>query len=67
MRGSLNVCDYDGDALHFLSIKEMDLVPKLMRIHPRAMLLCGEEAGISGDIHITNQAALALNEWLFEL
>ena len=59
--------DYDGDALHFLSIKEMDLVPKLMRIHPSAMLLCGEEAGISGDIHITNQAALALNEWLFEL
>lgn len=59
--------DYDGDAMYSTPIKEMDMVPTLMRIHPCVAALGGDSPGISGDICITKQAAINLNCWLNDL
>ena len=50
--------------MHLLFIKEMDMVEKLMKIHPKNVLLASADALISSDILITTQAAIALNGWL---
>ena len=56
--------DFDGDAMHLLFIKEMDMVPQLMKIHPMSVLLASADALISPDVQITTQAAIAVNSWL---
>lgn len=53
--------DFDGDEMHLLSIKEMGIVPELMKIHPSRVLLGSADSLISADTRITTQAAQALN------
>ena len=50
--------------MHVLFIKEMDIVNKLMKIHPKNVLLASADSLISADVQITTQAAIALNGWL---
>ena len=52
------------DAMHLLFIKEMGLVPELMKIHPKNVLLASSDSLVSSDVQITTQAALAVNAWL---
>jgi len=56
--------DFDGDAMHILCIKEMGIVPELMKIHPANVLVASADSLISADVQITTQAAIALNGWL---
>jgi len=56
--------DFDGDAMHILFIKEMGMVPELMKIHPANVLVASADSLISSDVQITTQAAIALNGWL---
>ena len=58
--------DFDGDAMHLVFIKEMGEVQRWMHIHPTNVLLSADDVLISSDIQITDQAALALNDWLFD-
>lgn len=58
--------DFDGDAMHVLSIKETDMLADLMKLHPSIIMLGGDRPGISGDITITKQEAINLNAWLMD-
>lgn len=70
--------DFDGDAMHLLVIKEMDMLATLMRMHPSMVILAGPELGwtdtsekkpfivLTGDIAITKQEAINLTAWLEE-
>lgn len=58
--------DFDGDAMHLLFLKEMEEAARFMHIHPTNVLLTADDVLISSDIQITDQAALALNAWLFD-
>lgn len=58
--------DYDGDAMHVVSIKEMNMVPHLMSLHPMMLMLNSDSAGISTAVSLTKQAVVNLNCWLFE-
>ena len=50
--------------MHLLNIKEMDMLPDLMRLHPSVIMIGGDSPGISGDVAITKQEAINLNAWL---
>jgi len=50
--------------MHILFIKEMGMVPELMKIHPANVLVASADSLISSDVQITTQAAIALNGWL---
>lgn len=52
------------DAMHGLVIKTLSLVPSLMNMHPANVLLAGNEIGITSDVMITKEAAIALNCYL---
>jgi len=52
------------DAMHLLFIKEMDMVPQLMKIHPANVLVASADSLVSADVQITTQAAIAVNGWL---
>ena len=52
------------DAMHGLVIKMLSLVPSLMNMHPANVLLAGNEIGITSDVMITKEAAIALNCYL---
>lgn len=47
-------------------IKEMDMVPQLMTIHPRTTLLGAANVGLSPDIDITIESRLAIQSWLID-
>lgn len=47
--------------MHGLAIKELQIVPKLMNMHPANVLLAGDDIGITSDVMITKEAAIALN------
>lgn len=55
-----NVSDYDGDAMNGVSIKELQMIPALMNMHPANVLLAGDDIGITSDVMITKEAAIAL-------
>ena len=50
--------------MYMLAIKEMDMLPVLMKLHPSCVMVGGESPGISGDITITKQEAINLTAWL---
>ena len=50
--------------MHLLNIKEMDMLPDLMKLHPSVIMVGGDSPGISGDVTITKQEAINLNAWL---
>ena len=50
--------------MHKLSIKEMNMAQRLMKIHPMNVHLGSADSLISADVQITTQAAQALNGWL---
>ena len=52
------------DAMHVLAVKEMDMLPTLMKLHPSVIMVGGDSPGISGDVTITKQEAINLNSWL---
>ena len=52
--------------MHLLLVKEMDMLPTLMKLHPSLVMLGGPHLGISGDIAITKQEAINLTAWLDE-
>ncbi len=56
--------DYDGDAMNGVSIKELQIVPVLMNMHPANVLLGGDEIGITSDVMLTKEATIALNCYL---
>lgn len=58
--------DFDGDAMHMLMIKEMDMLPTLMKMHPSLVMIGGTDLGISGDVTITKQEAINMTAWLAE-
>jgi hypothetical protein len=45
-------------------IKEMDMLPTLMKLHPSLVMVGGTEPGLSGDVTITKQEAINLTAWL---
>ena len=47
-----------------LAIKEMDMLPTLMKLHPSVIMLGGDNPGISGDVTITKQEAINVAVWL---
>lgn len=59
-----NVSDYDGDAMHGVSIKELQMIPALMNMHPANVLLAGDDIRITSDVMITKEAAIALNGYI---
>jgi hypothetical protein len=52
------------DAMHVLHVKETDMLPALMKLHPSVIMVGGDHPGISGDVAITKQEAINLNAWL---
>ena len=50
--------------MHLLMIKEMDMLPTLMKLHPSLVMVGGTNLGISGDVTITKQEAINLTAWL---
>jgi hypothetical protein len=56
--------DHDGDCMNGLFIKEMDVVPTLMNMHPSTNLICSDKAEISGDICLTHMEELNLHAWI---
>ena len=47
-----------------ISIKELKVVPSLMNMHPAVVLLGGDEIGITSDVMLTKEAAIAANCYL---
>jgi len=47
-----------------LTIKEMALVPELMKLHPAMTMLGGSEPCITGNVMITAQEAIALQAYV---
>ena len=58
------ISDYDGDAMHGVSIKELQMIPALMNMHPANVLLAGDDIRITSDVMITKEAAIALNGYI---
>ncbi len=56
--------DFDGDCLYGSFLKEMDLIPEYMKIHPMMTMLGGREPGISGTVALIPQAIISCSEWL---
>ena len=52
--------------MHLLMIKETDMLPTLMKMHPSLVMVGGTNLGISGDVTITKQEAINLTAWLDE-
>ena len=52
--------------MHLLLIKETDMLPTLMKLHPSLVMIGGTGIGISGDVTITKQEAINLTAWLDE-
>ena len=52
--------------MHLLMIKEMDMRPTLMKLHPSLVMVGGTNLGISGDVTITKQEEINLTAWLDE-
>ncbi len=50
--------------MHIVAVKEMDMLPILMKLHPSVVMIGGNAPGISGDVTITKQEAINLNAWL---
>lgn len=50
--------------MHLLAIKEMDMLPVLMKLHPSVIMVGGDSPGISGDVTITKQEAINLACWI---
>lgn len=48
-------------AMNGVSIKELQMIPALMNMHPANVLLAGDDIGITSDVMITKEAAIALN------
>ena len=48
-------------AMNGVSIKELQMIPALMNMHPANVLLTGDDIGITSDVMITKEAAIALN------
>lgn len=48
-------------AMNGVSIKELQMIPTLMNMHPANVLLAGDDIGITSDVMITKEAAIALN------
>lgn len=55
------------DAMSGCSVKELDMVEKLFKIHPMVTLLGGDKVGISSDIKITKPSVIGLNSWLTDV
>lgn len=58
-----NICGLETltDAMNGVSIKELQMIPALMNMHPANVLLAGDDIGITSDVMITKEAAIALN------
>ena len=52
--------------MHLLMIKEMGMLPTLMKLQPSLVMVGGTNLGISGDVTITKQEAINLTAWLDE-
>lgn len=52
------------DAMHGVSIKELQMIPALMNMHPANVLLAGDDIRITSDVMITKEAAIALNGYI---
>lgn len=52
------------DAMNGISIKELSMVPSLMSMHPSVVLVNGDNIGITSDVMITKEAAIAANCYL---
>lgn len=55
--------DFDGDSLYLASIKEMCSVIDLMKIHPMATLLGGVGGSLSNTVHMSDEMAIASNQF----
>ena len=55
-----------GDALYLSCLKEMDTVPYMLNMHPKATMLTAETLKISGCVNIGEQCSCLMNNWLNE-
>jgi hypothetical protein len=50
--------------MYGIAIKEMGLVPELMKLHPSTTMMNGDIPEITTNIELTRQEILTLHSWL---
>ena len=56
--------DFDGDALYGIAIKETDMVPTLMNMHPSTTMIGDDIPEITTNVQLTRQENLTFHAWL---
>jgi len=52
------------DAMNMIFIKEMDMVPKFMTLHPMTLMIASDNCEISDWVSLTRQDIINLHGWV---